>query len=75
VRTVLIRDLFDLGDAVLVNVLAAFLQDLDISVGHVGDQTYSDLVGLVGSVLLHETLGSRGRDVGDSVGSFSRHVG
>ena len=36
-------------------------------------QTYGDLVGLVGSVLLHETLGGRGRHVGDSVGTFSRH--
>ena len=40
--------------------------------------TYGDLVGLIGSVLLHEPLGSRGRDVrdgGGTVGSFSRHDG
>jgi hypothetical protein len=37
------------------------------------DGTYSDLVSLVGGVLLHETLGGRRRDVGD-VGSFGRHV-
>jgi hypothetical protein len=40
--------------------------------------TYGDLVGLIGSVLLHEPLGGRGRDVRDSggaVGCFSRHDG
>jgi hypothetical protein len=74
VRSVLVRDFFDLRDAVSVIVAKPCVQVLDISMDKRMDQTYSDLMGLVGSVLLHETLGSRGRHVSEGVRTFSRHV-
>jgi hypothetical protein len=44
------------------------------ALGEKPETTYSDLVSLFGSVLLHETLGSRGRHVRLGGRSFSRHI-
>ena len=71
-RSILVGDVFDLSQVLSVYGMFQLFLTKRMQV------TYGDLVGLIGSVLLHEPLGSRGRHVRDSrgtVGCFSRHGG